>query len=113
MGKLYRVYDAKAEIFGRIFEERTDASARRAFASSVADHKTEHGMFPEDYSLFRVGSADENSGQVTPEKAPVQVCTALQCVHDDGAPLAEAMEREELSVAARSAQINAAIRGGN
>lgn len=75
--KLYRVYDSKAEIFGRIVEERTDESARRAFGASVASEEGPHASHPEDFSLWRVGQANEDTGEVVGE-TPTRIWTGLE-----------------------------------
>lgn len=81
--KVYSVYDAKAEIFGNPFVERTDASARRAFAAAVNDPQTAVSIAPQDYSIFRLGKFDDENGVITPEKAPVQVALGLELVQTE------------------------------
>lgn len=99
MAKLYRVYDAKAELFGRLVEERTDASARRAFEAAIRSPESGYGDFPGDYSLFRVGSMSEETGLIEPEKAPVMIVTGLECVKAQTPPLAPVRDaHDELGV---------------
>lgn len=80
--KLFRIYDSKAELYARIFQEQTDATARRAFGAACKDPESPYHGHPEDYSLWRVGSEDDTLGTITPEIAPVMVCTAQEALRD-------------------------------
>lgn len=71
--RIFRLYDAKADVWMKTWPEATDESAVRALEgllsqqNAVADH-------PEDYGLFRVGYDDtDNSGKIVGEPQPVHI----------------------------------------
>lgn len=70
---VFSVFDAKAALFGIPFTEQRDAVAIRLFSDAVNDGSNENNQWykhPEDFSLFRIGSFDQESGRlshITPE----------------------------------------------
>ncbi len=73
MIKLYLVFDTQAEIYAKLFPERTDASAMRVFAAAIADPETPLHVAPSDYILFRIGQYSEDTGVLEAETAPVRI----------------------------------------
>lgn len=65
---MYTIYDSVAEIFNRPFVDHNDASATRAFERSLESNPNKN-----DYSLYRIGTYDDESGMVTPSMTPVKV----------------------------------------
>lgn len=61
--RAFSVFDAKAQAFGRPFFVGTDGEAIRVFSDAVRDASTPFGKHPEDYSLFRCGEFDLQSGR--------------------------------------------------
>lgn len=53
--KLYSVYDELAEEFGPLFEQKNDATAKRAVETMLKDKP-----YPGDYSLYCVGEFDHD-----------------------------------------------------
>lgn len=72
--EMFAVYDSKARCFFAPFTSQSVATARRAFAAAVnAAH--DHGatmiqQHPEDFTLFRVGSFDDDTGVMTAMQPP-------------------------------------------
>lgn len=62
----YAVYDSKAKCFANPFFMVNDATAVRALAAAANDPSTEVCRFPEDFTLFLLGSFDDSTGVVTP-----------------------------------------------
>lgn len=60
--KLFSVFDEKAKSFIAPFAMPTDAMAVREFAGCVNDEKHAFGRNPEDYTLFRLGEVDVETG---------------------------------------------------
>ena len=65
----YAVYDRKAEIYSQPFLEIKDGTAIRAVQDLVINNK-DHAFakHPADFSLHRLGSFDEITGNIRGEK---------------------------------------------
>jgi hypothetical protein len=63
---LYSIYDAKAEAFMMPFSATNDGFATRMLLDSASDPATSLYKHPEDFSLFRLASYEENTGVITP-----------------------------------------------
>lgn len=64
---LYSIFDAAVGAYQRPFCAQSDGEAVRAFSdlAVAADHPV--GQHPKDYSLYRVGTFSDQTGQVDPE----------------------------------------------
>lgn len=71
--ELFAVYDAKAQAFGNPFVMQNRAMAIRAFKFAVNDKQTEPGKFPEDYSLFILGTYNDADASI---ETITQTCIA-------------------------------------
>lgn len=76
---IYSVYDTAAGLYSRPFFTQTDAEARRSFNDIAMDAEHPIGKHPEDYSLFRIGIFDDNTGLLSNE-ANECLCTGLEMV---------------------------------
>lgn len=73
---VYSVFDRKAAVFARPFVAPNDAMAVRSFLAARQDPSTELAKFPEDFSLHRLGSFDDDTGELfgtTPAVVPLEV----------------------------------------
>lgn len=61
---IYSVYDKKAKYYSTVFLFSQDAEAVRAFSDVVKDKRTMIGLHPSDFSLYRIGRFDDNTGGV-------------------------------------------------
>lgn len=61
---LYSVRDVKAQTFCNPFASLNDQTARRDFAHAAQDKTHGIGQNPEDYSLYLVGTFDDESGEI-------------------------------------------------
>lgn len=77
---VFAIYDAQTKLYMRPFYARTLGEAERSFRLAVENPDSDWAKTPADFSLFRVGEFDDESGKLFSEVAPVQVCTALQFV---------------------------------
>lgn len=86
MMNVYAVYDDKAKSFGTPFYIQTDGMARRLFCDQVQDDNRPSLLHdhPEDFSLYRVGSFDSDSGHVKPEPQPVFLGRGIEFKKDTG-----------------------------
>lgn len=62
--ELFAVYDNKAQAFANPFTMQNRAMAIRAFKYAVNDKTTEPGKFPEDYSLFILGTFNDADASI-------------------------------------------------
>lgn len=74
---IYAIYDTATGAYMRPFFMQSDGQATRAISDLVQDENHEVGKHPEDYSLFRVGIFDDNTGTLVPEN-PECLATALE-----------------------------------
>jgi len=77
---VYTIYDVASGIYMRPFFQQTDGQATRSFSDIALDADHEIGKHPEDYTLFRIGQYNDNTGKLEGE-IPEKIITALQCVH--------------------------------
>lgn len=73
----FSLLDTKAGAFGVPFFVAHEAIARRMVSDLVNDPQSSVHRYPEDFSLYRVGSFDVSAGTLKPEAFPVFL---VQCV---------------------------------
>ena len=76
---IYTIYDVASGIYMRPFFQQTDGQATRSFSDIALDAEHEIGKHPEDYTLYRIGSYNDNTGIIEGEN-PEKILTALQCI---------------------------------
>ena len=76
---MYTIFDAAANVYMRPFFFQADGQAQRAFQDLSNDDNHEVGKHPEDYTLFRVGSFDDNEGKVT-SQSPFKIINGAEAV---------------------------------
>ena len=61
---VYAVFDRASGVYDRPFVGQGDGAVMRSFGDIAvsADHPI--GQHPEDYTLFRIGTYDDNSGEL-------------------------------------------------
>lgn len=67
---VYTIKDAKTNAFANPFYSVNDATAIRSFEQAAADPNTTISQFPEDFSLYKLGTFTDESGQFTLEETP-------------------------------------------
>jgi len=65
--KLYSLYDAKAQLFGAPNLFQNDATAVRAMYSFAQQSGTTVHDYPDDFSVFCLGTFDDGSGHIASE----------------------------------------------
>lgn len=85
--KLYcmSVFDKKVEAFLQPFFCRTIGEAVRSFTEAVNDPGKQFGRYAGDYSLYRLGEFDDNSGKFDSGE-PVHVVSAFEVVEEVAVP---------------------------
>lgn len=62
--KVYSIYDQTAEVWYRPYYARADGEATRIFADLVNDRDTPYGRHPADFTCYRVGTFNEETGDL-------------------------------------------------
>lgn len=76
--QVFTVYDSKAEAYGQPTYAQAVGAAVRAFSSAANQEGHDFQKFAGDFTLFHVGSFDQETGRFTLNDAPVNLGTALQ-----------------------------------
>lgn len=74
---IYSIFDSASGLYSRPFFTQSDAEAIRSFSDIAQDADHPIGKHPEDYTLFRIGTFDDNSALINNE-ANESLCTALE-----------------------------------
>lgn len=74
---MYSIFDAASGLYSRPFFTQADAEAKRSFTDIAQDAEHPIGKHPDDYTLFRIGMFDDNTGKITDELNET-MCTALE-----------------------------------
>lgn len=69
--KIFAVYDSKAASYLLPFYASNLPVGQRHFARGVADPTMDIGQFPEDFSLWELGTFDTNTAVIVPLPQPV------------------------------------------
>lgn len=62
---IYAVYDAKTKAHTTPFFDHAEGRALRTFADCCNDDGHQFGKHPEDYTLFMLGTYDDELGTIT------------------------------------------------
>ena len=65
---VYTIHDSAPNVFNRPFYCQSDAEALRMFDDMAVDAEHPIGQHPEHYTLFRIGTYEQNTGELAPEK---------------------------------------------
>ncbi len=77
---VFSLFDSKALYFLKPFNLRNKGEALRMFADIANDTKTPVGLHPEDYTLFELGTFNEQKGTYTNLKTPQSLGIAQEFV---------------------------------
>lgn len=77
---MFTIYDSKAEAYHQPFFETTDATAVRAIKEAMRNSIL--GKYPEDYTLYRLATFDDEEGLVTPLKSMETICKLTSLSED-------------------------------
>lgn len=76
--EVFAVYDSKARSYGQPFFCINAGIAVRIFQSTVMDETTQFNKYPEDFSLFHLGSFNDQTGEFTARENPTNLGLASQ-----------------------------------
>lgn len=76
---LYVVRDVKSNLFNSPFAQQSDGAAIRSFQQEVnrVDANNMINLYPSDFSLYRTGSYDSDSGVIDSLPQPFLVVEAI------------------------------------
>lgn len=74
------VRDSAADAFGRPFVVPTLGLATRSFIDEVANPQSAFHSHPGDYTLFELGSFDDNTGKFESLESPRQIMRGQEAV---------------------------------
>lgn len=77
---IYSIFDAAAGVYNVPFFQNNDALALRAFSDLANDQDTTIGRHPNDYTLYRIGTFNIETGLVEAEN-PASLANAGGLVH--------------------------------
>ena len=83
--KAYTIYDVASGVYMRPFFSQADGQATRGFKDIATDADHEVGKHPEDYTLYRIGTFNDGTGEIEGEQL-TKLITGLQCVSMDRNP---------------------------
>ncbi len=81
---VFSVHDSCSKIYDRPFVARSEGDAIRSFGDIAQDAEHPIGKHPEHFSLFRLGSYDDNTGKVDGDP-PVHVVNAIDLINAERA----------------------------
>lgn len=76
--EIFAVHDSKADAYITPFFQPKVNQAKRVFQNASQDIKHAFGRNPEDYTLFHLGSWDDDTAKLAPLKTPVSLGLALE-----------------------------------
>jgi hypothetical protein len=81
--QIFTVYDSKSEAFMPPFYARATGEALRMFENSVKTSDHDFSRWPEDYTLFQLGSFDDNTGSFEIFPTSKSLARAIQFVRKE------------------------------
>lgn len=79
--KIFSVFDSKVSAFMNPIFLRTTPEAIRAFSGAVSEKDSNFCKYPEDYTLFEVGSWDDQTAVIDLLSTPHPVAKAIEFVN--------------------------------
>jgi len=76
--QLFSVYDSKSEVFCQPLFHRARGEAIRAFSDAVNEKGHNFNKYPADFTLFFIGTYNDSTGIISPEKTPVSIGIAQE-----------------------------------
>lgn len=77
---MYSVYDTKSQHFSPPFFQVNEIMATRAFARAANDPASDIHAFPDDFTLYQVGTFDDNNANIDACLPPVLVINASSLI---------------------------------
>jgi hypothetical protein len=78
INKIYSIYDCKVEAYLQPFFLKSKGEAIRGFTELSNDDKTNIAKYPEDFTLFELGSYDDANAKFTLHSTPISIGKAIE-----------------------------------
>lgn len=69
----FSIYDIKSEVYSKPFYDTTIGAAIRNFNDAAQDPQTTFNKHPEDFTLYQIGTFDDNTGNISALPEPVEL----------------------------------------
>lgn len=79
----FSIFDTAAGVYSPPFFQITKGLAIRIFTDTANDKTNAIGLHPNDYTLFAVGTFDDNTGMFRPEPTPLPIIKANETLTED------------------------------
>lgn len=79
--KLYSVYDACVNTYNLPFSAITDRAAIRTFQNACSDPNSMLSQNSEDFSLYYIGTFNDEDGTYLNAHSPIKVISATQAIN--------------------------------
>lgn len=83
MKNIYAIYDSKAEAFMTPIFVDKDGQALRDFQDAVMNKDSVFNRHPEDYTLFKIGTYDQNKGKISSLDTPVSMGVGIEYLNNN------------------------------
>jgi len=80
--RVFTVYDSKSEAYLQPFFLQTVGQAVRSITDCVRDSNHQFNRHPEDYTLFEIGSFEDNTAVFEVHKTPVSLGKCLEFIEE-------------------------------
>lgn len=74
---MFSIYDSKASAFLQPFFSKNSDTAIREFTAAVNQSNGNFQEFTEDFSIFTLGTFDQDEGKFTIHKTPIHLANAI------------------------------------
>lgn len=81
--RIFTVYDSKIEAFMPPFYSRTLQSALRSFTDTCQSADHPFAKHPEDYTLFELGSFNDNNASFDIHDTPISIALAIEVIGNE------------------------------
>ena len=78
MMTVFAVRDVKSDAFGAPIVCATKGLAMRSFQEACLDKSSPMAQYPEDFSLYEIGTYEANAGRLTGHPLPQLIVTATE-----------------------------------
>lgn len=76
---IFSIYDVKAQVYNTPFFYPHTGQAVRSLTDLVHDEKSTINRHPQDYTLYKLGEIESESGKIVAKNEPEFICTAVEC----------------------------------
>jgi len=74
--KIFTIYDSKTEAYMSPFFNQSTGGALRSFEEACRDENSTFHKYPSDFTLFEIGSFDDNTAQIQFHDAKISLGSA-------------------------------------